>query len=223
MPWEELRYRPHVARFGGEEIIVVVRDRDLSDAQEAGMDADWFIAEVQARTKFCDFPSLVTTATDGDNGGWFRNTSMAVNFWGHFYQELLERVRRGQSGGIAPTFIDDYLNVHGAHGEVSIGPGAWNTGWHHGSGFVQWTGSEAQREALTRVAELSQAVDSAWSAADVAAADPEHYRLLEEARWRVLRAETSCNFFWGEAWVQRCHDDLNAASRFLDAAGTRVW
>jgi hypothetical protein len=32
----ELRYRPHIARFGGEEIIVIVRDRDLSDAQETG-------------------------------------------------------------------------------------------------------------------------------------------------------------------------------------------
>ena len=26
-------------------------------------------------------------------------------------------------------------------------------------------------------------------------------RTLEQARWRVLRAETSCNFYWGEAWV----------------------
>jgi alpha-amylase/alpha-mannosidase (GH57 family) len=40
MSWAELRYRPHIARFGGEEIIVVVRDRELSDAQESGMEAD---------------------------------------------------------------------------------------------------------------------------------------------------------------------------------------
>ena len=42
--------------------------------------------------------------------------------------------------------------------------------------------------------------------------------LLEQARWRVLRAETSCNFYWGEAWVQRCYDDLDEAGACLDQA-----
>jgi 4-alpha-glucanotransferase len=41
---------------------------------------------------------------------------------------------------------------------------------------------------------------------------------VEQARWRVLRAETSCNFYWGEAWVQRCHDDLDDAEARLDQA-----
>ncbi|MGP6158537.1 MAG: glycoside hydrolase family 57 [Vulcanimicrobiaceae bacterium] len=222
MRWEELRYRPHVARFGGEEIIVVVRDRELSDAQESGMDADWFIGEVGARTKFCDFVPLVTTATDGDNGGWFRNTTMSGNFWGHFYNDLLERVRYGRSDGVRPTFIDDYLRDHGAHGEVSVRTGAWNTGWHSGIDFIQWTGSQTQRDALTRVAELSQAVHAAWrNAVGIGAGDANLYRLLGEAQWHILRAETSCNFFWGEAWVQRCHDDLNAATWFLGEAGGR--
>src|ERR1041385_3350070 len=73
MRWEEVRYRPHIARYGGEEIVVIVRDRELSDAQLSGMDTGWFMQEVHARTKHCDFAPLVTTATDGDNGGWFRN------------------------------------------------------------------------------------------------------------------------------------------------------
>jgi hypothetical protein len=38
---------------------------------------------------------------------------------------------------------------------------------------------------------------------------------LEEAQWRLLRAETSCNFFWGEAWVERCQKDLNDAWGFI--------
>ncbi|MGP6158762.1 MAG: glycoside hydrolase family 57 [Vulcanimicrobiaceae bacterium] len=222
MRWEEVRYRPHVARFGGEEILVVVRDRQLSDAQEAGMDAGWFVGEVCARTRFCDFTPLVTTATDGDNGGWFRNTSTSANFWGGFYRDLLERVRSNQSAGIRPTFIDEYLDTHGAYGEVRVRPGAWNTGWHHGTDFVQWTGSAAQREASTRVAGLSQAVYAAWqNAIGVGSDDPQVYCLLQEAEWRILRAQTSCNVFWGEAWVQRCHDDLDAASWFLGEAGRR--
>jgi hypothetical protein len=31
----------------------------------------------------------------------------------------------------------------------------------------------------------------------------------------VLRAETSCNFYWGEAWLDRCHADLDAAVGLL--------
>jgi predicted glycosyl hydrolase (DUF1957 family) len=88
MRWEELRYRPHLARFGGEEIIVVTRDRELSNAQEGGMEPGWFLQEVLQRTKSCEFPPLVTTCTDGENGGGFRNTSPRANFWGYFYQGL---------------------------------------------------------------------------------------------------------------------------------------
>ena len=41
---------------------------------------------------------------------------------------------------------------------------------------------------------------------------------LEQALWRLLRSETSCNFFWSDAWVSRCHQDLNQAWDFLGAA-----
>ena len=217
MSWDELRYRPHLARVGDAEIIVVVRDRDLSNAQESGMDADWFLDEVHARTRHCDFTPLVTTATDGDNGGWFRNTTHGSNFWSGFHDELVERVRGGRRCGIRPAFINDYLHRHGAHGWVNVDPGAWNTGDHHGADFVQWTGSAAQRDALARVAELSGAVHAALERRD---SDPRAAELLEQARWRLLRAETSCNFYWGEDWVQRCHHDLDAAAAHLyDALG----
>ena len=221
MHWEELRYRPHLAQFGGEQIVVVVRDRELSHAQASGMDAGWFISEVEARTQHCDFPPLVTTATTGENGGWFRNTTPSRNFWGGFHAELMERVRAGSAGGIRPTFISDYLARHGPHGWVTVGPGAWNTSWHHGTGFVQWTGSRAQQQALTRAAELSEAVDAARrNAIAIGVANPDLYRQLEDALAMVLRAETSCNFFWGDAWVQRCNDDLDQATRHLQQAET---
>lgn len=214
MSWQELRYRPHVARHGGAEIIVVVRDRDLSNAQESGMDLGWFLGEVEARTRGCGFPALVVTATDGDNGGWFRNPEYGANFWG-FYRSLLDHAR-SPVALVRPTFIDDYLDRHGAFGEVHVDTGAWNTGWHHGRGFVQWTGSPAQRDALARVAEVSRIVhDARWLAGERRRHDPGIHHWLEEAMWRLLRAETSCNFFWGEAWVPRAHGDLDAS---LDCA-----
>lgn len=217
MAWHEIRYRPHVARHGGSEIVVVPRDRELSVAQESGMEADWFVREVAARTRACDFEPLVVTATDGDNGGWFRNLTPGANFWDAFHAPLMERVRRDESAGLRPCFVHDYLDRQGVHGEVIVRTGAWNTGEHSGTGFVQWTGSAVQRAALRRVAEVSARVraerdrvlrDAAW--------DEDRLRRIEEAYWRVLRAETSCHFFWGEAWVYRCHEGLDEALRILE-------
>jgi 4-alpha-glucanotransferase len=216
MTWQELRYRPHIAKYGDDEIIVIVRDRDLSNAQESGMDLNWFIRETAARTQGCNFPPLVTTATDGDNGGWFRNPQPQANFWG-FYRELMEQARTG--GRIRPTFIDDYLDRYGIDGEVRVTTGAWNTGWHHGRDFLQWTGSQAQKDALLRAAELSRAIQDACGQVDtLGIQEQETHDLLEQARWRLLRAETSCHFFWGEAWVARAHQDMDAGLASLEQA-----
>jgi hypothetical protein len=218
MRWEELRYRPHLARFDGDEIVVIVRDRELSNAQEAGMDTGWFMCEVHERTKHCGFAPLVTTCSDGENGGWFRNLSGKGNFWGVHYLPLLERVRRGETE-IQPVFIEDFLGQHGAHGEVRVRTGAWNTGLHHGVGFEQWTGSQAQRDALQRVAETSRALHGLRRrAAERGPYAPEWLAQFQQAHWRLLRAETSCNFFWGEAWVPRCHRDLDDAWQYLNQA-----
>ncbi len=214
MPWHELRYRPHIASYGEDSIVVVVRDRELSDAQEAGMEYAWFLREVEQRTRWCDFPPLVATCTDGENGGWFRNTNPDANFWGVFYRELVEHARA--IGIVKPTFITDYLDRYGAHGEVTVKTGAWNTGWHHGRDFLQWTGSDAQKQAIARVRDISAKVRDARQRESAAAAVEEaRWHALDEAHWRLLRAETSCNFYWGEAWVDRCHADLDAALECL--------
>jgi hypothetical protein len=186
------------------------------------MDAGWFMHELHERTKFCDFPPLVLTATDGDNGGWFRNTSEKGNFWYVCYRELLDRVRAGQTD-VQPTFIHDYLDQYGAHGEVTVRAGAWNTGWHHGVDFLQWTGSQSQKDALQRIHDFSAALHSTEQLAkELKFNSSEFASTMEQARWRLLRAETSCNLFWGEAWVHRIHDDLNDAEFQLAMAQAQI-
>ena len=223
MSWEELRYRPHIARFGTDEIVVVVRDRDLSNAQESGMELGWFLNEVAERTRWCDFPPLVTTCTDGENGGWFRNVTEGSNFWSAFYRPLLDQFRAGEVE-VAPTFISEYLNIHGAHGEVRVSTGAWNTGWHHGREFTQWTGSELQKQSLADVQSVSTELHELrrQAAEQGLIGDEGLARELEEANWHLLRAETSCNFYWGEAWVCRADADLQAARESLACVRTRL-
>jgi 4-alpha-glucanotransferase len=219
MSWQALRYRPHIARYGDAEIVVIVRDRDLSDAQESGMEVDWFVAEVAERTKWCDFPPLVTTCTDGENGGWFRNVTEGANFWSAFYLPLLARIRAGEAD-MRPTFITDYLDRHGTFGEVRVRTGAWNTGWHHGRDFTQWTGSQTQKDAIAAYSTLSKCIhDARWLAGERGIVQGPESECIEEALWRLLRAETSCNLYWGEDWVPRAQGDLEAAWRALARLG----
>jgi alpha-amylase/alpha-mannosidase (GH57 family) len=205
----ERLYRPHLARFGGEEIVVVVRDRSLSDAMASGMDWLWFVQEIAQRTASCDFEPLVTTCCDGENGAWFRNMANEANFWGGFYGHLLESAR--EDGTIRPCFIGEYLDRHEPFGEVTVETGAWNTEWHDGTDFSQWTGLAAQQRTLERIGRVSAEVHAALREAGDRELGDQERCALDEAHTRLLRAETSCNFYWGEDWVARSNQDLDEA------------
>ncbi|MGF1615778.1 MAG: glycoside hydrolase family 57 [Gammaproteobacteria bacterium] len=214
----ELGYRPHIAEFGGDELVIVVRDRALSNAVLSGMDCSQFQDTVRERTKECSAPALVTLCANGDNGERFRSADPHINFWSSFYVPLLAKSEQTVPA-LKATFIHDYLDRYGTHGRVYVGPGAWNTPWHDGKDFVQWTGSAGQREALTRLDQVSQAFHTARAnVASIGAANDDTRHQLEEAHRRILRAETSCHFFWGEAWVPRCHQDLDEACTCLERA-----
>jgi hypothetical protein len=135
---------------------------------------------------------------------------------------LLGKLRAGD-GCVLPTFIDDYLDRYGTFGEVRVKTGAWNTGWHDGHGFVQWTGSGAQKHVLERIALTSRAVhDARWTIGERFAHDQGLWQQIEQAMWHLLRAETSCNIYWGEAWVARAHRDLDACWTELNAVQPRL-
>ncbi len=215
MRWEEIRYRPHIARFGDAEIIVVPRDRELSNAQLSGFDPGWFAYEVGERTKFCTgFPPLVTCWSDGENGGWFRNLHEEAGFWGYFYRPMLDWQRSG-SLALEQISINEYLDRFGAAGEVRVHSGAWNTGDHDGRDFVQWSGSLLQKIGLEELKRISERYHSRrWAAGNGSSG------MLDHAYWHILRAETSCNFYWGSSWVHRAFDDLEEAERLIDLSQT---
>lgn len=221
MRWEEMRYRPYLARYGGAEIVVVPRDRELSNAQLSGLDPGWFAHEVQERTKWCDFPALVTTWTDGENGGWFRTAKVESGFWGFFYKPILDRYRAGTLG-FTPVHISEYLRKHSPTEEVEVHRGAWNTEHHWGGDFTQWTGSLLQKKGWDEIRNASayyQQVKRTFDEHGAGAQDPEEVRhLIMRAYDHLLTAETSCNFYWGSRWVSRSFDDLEQVYHLLDVA-----
>ncbi len=225
MRWEEIRYRPFLARHGGAEIIVIPRDRELSDAQLSGIEPGWFENEIVQRTKWCDFPPLVTTWTDGDNGGWFRTSDLGGGFWGFFYHPTLQKLREGRLA-YQPVHIPAYLDRYPPTEEVEVHRGAWNTGHHWGGDFMQWTGSLLQKRGWDEIRSASRyyrEVQRAFEESKAALDDPEEVRSLIVASYDcILKAETSCNFYWGSAWVHRSFDDIEQAYRLLDAAKARL-
>ena len=225
MRWEEIRYRPHVARYDGAKIIVVPRDRELSNAQLSGLDPSWFQYEVKERTKWCDFPALVTTWTDGENGGWFRTTQVESGFWGFFYLPLLDRYRGGTLG-FTPIHISEYLDRFPPGDEVEVHRGAWNTEHHWGGDFTQWTGSLLQKKGWDEVRRASSyywQVKKTFDESVDKADEPEEIRnLIVRAFDHLLVAETSCNFYWGSRWVHRSFDDLEQTYYLLDTAMSKL-
>jgi alpha-amylase/alpha-mannosidase (GH57 family) len=221
MRWEELRYRPHIARYGGDEIIVIPRDRELSDAQESGLDPGWFQHEIHERTKFCDFPALVTTWTDGENGGWFRTSDIASGFWGHFFHAILNRYREGTLG-FTPIHISEYLDRFPPAEEVDVHRGAWNTGHHWGGDFTQWTGSLLQKKGFDEIRNASayyRKVKETFDRSKEHSGKPEEIRhLIIKAYDHILTAEASDNYYWGSRWVYKSFDEIEQAYRLLDAA-----
>lgn len=220
MRWEEQRYRPYLARHGGAEIVVVPRDRELSNAQLSGVDPAWFDREVRERTKYCDFPALVTTWTDGENGGWFRTSQIDSGFWGHFYRPTLEKARRKELS-FTPIHISDYLRRFPPTEEVDVHRGAWNTEDHWGGDFAQWTGSLLQKKGLDEVHRASEYHETVRRVVEERGS-PELRDLVAKAYDHLLTAETSCNFYWGSAWVHRSFDDLERAYALLDTAMSRI-
>jgi len=206
-------YRPYVARTGGAEIVVVPRDRDVSNAQESGMDAGWFIGEVgrkMSQSSGAESDRLVTTWSDGENGGWFRQMDEQAGFFGHFFAPFVERVRSGESQ-IRPTLISEYLSTHPATGAAHVQTGAWNVADTSGYDFSQWAGSPAQRAAIEKVFDVSRRY---WSLSGKSLT-PDARGRLEQARALILEGETSCFLFWGEDWVPKLYERTERAESLL--------
>ena len=99
--------------------------------------------------------------------------------------------------------------------------GAWNVGTTSGYDFSQWAGSEHQNKAMKEVWEIStcyhQLKEQTIQARKGNSAKAES--LLKQAEDWLLRAETSCYFFWGDTWLPKVYDNIKQDRHFLKEAG----
>ncbi len=211
-------FRPYQVCHDGVCITVVPRDREVSSAQETGLDANWFQNEVRWRTSGSPRPQeprLVTTWSDGENGNWFRQPSEGAGFFGFFFSPYMELVRGG-GYAVTPVLLGAHLIANPALARAQVQTGTWNAG--AGYDFSQWAGSEAQRAAADEVGRLSERYWELCARLPVGTMVPG----LERARTLILEAQTSCFLFWGQAWLPHLYARTGPASAELDAAAAAI-
>jgi alpha-amylase/alpha-mannosidase (GH57 family) len=218
---EEAATQPYRASHLGEEIVVIPRHRDLSNAQESGLSPSWLADQIAQRAGRVQSPALFTTWSDGENGGWFRQMAEEAGFWGHFYAPYMEQVEAG-SFPLRPTLISEYLAQHPAHRVAEVRTGAWNVGTTGGFDFSQWAGSPTQKAALEEVWQTSlhyhHLARKLESLRQQGKASEEAGVLLRSARESLLQAETSCYFFWGDSWTPKAREHVRRAEQALQRA-----
>ncbi|OQX87991.1 MAG: glycoside hydrolase family 57 [Candidatus Omnitrophica bacterium 4484_70.2] len=207
---------PYRATYNGSQITVVPRNRDISNAQESGMDPGWFSNEVNHKIKenlSKEKARLVVTWSDGENGGWFRQMDENSGFFGHFFAPFMERVERKEVN-IRPIKISDYLKKYPPTKEATVNTGAWNVGSTTGYDFSQWNGFPSQREAIANLFEVSRRY---WEVRQERKGKltKEKRERIKQARKLILEAETSCYLFWGDAWIPKIYQKLNQARELL--------
>jgi alpha-amylase/alpha-mannosidase (GH57 family) len=207
-------FKPYRITYEKNEITVIPRNRDLSNAQESGMNPSWFIDEVARKLK--EYSSqekarLVTTWSDGENGGWFRQMDENAGFFGYFFAPLMDAIKEKKSG-IIPIKISEFIKKYPPREYARVQTGAWNVASTSGYDFSQWNGSESQKRAIEKLFSIRRRHQELEKKKGMT---PHDRSRIGQAKELILDAETSCYLFWGDAWIPKLYEKLDEASRLL--------
>ena len=157
------------------------------------MEAGWLIHELAQRTRCRHFPPLVATCTNEDTG-----ECSAILRTGQLLAHVLSTCCSGsgttRARASAPASSTTTSTVTAPPVRLKVRSGAWNTGWHDGSGFTE-----------DQLVDPAADPDSAWTRSARPSTPPAAMRSASQSEtWMctscsskpVLRAESSCNFFW---------------------------
>lgn len=212
-------YQPYTACYEDSSITVVPRDRDLSNAQESGLDPAWFANEVQRKVWHSPQPHeprLITTWSDGENGGWFRQTDEDSGFFGYFFAPYMEHARHGEYPARTVT-ISSYLQTVQLRQQAQVRTGAWNVGDTSGEDLSQWAGSDNQRQAVAEINRISNRYHQLAAKTPTGAEE-----LLQQAHREILEAQTSCFLFWGDNWLPHLFRRTRRVRELLENAALQM-
>ena len=202
----DLMYRPHYAEYDGKRIIVIPRDRDISNAQQSGYNPVWLKNEIEQRIQpHNEGDFLLTVATDGENG-WFRHSGENAGFWGWFFEPLLYLLEKDPDFKfIELTTIDDYLEEHPPQDTIVVEDGSWNVPETSDDGrFLKWTGGEERQRTWTHILETSRILQEVAAKIKTDGNDAGAKEAVQQALEWLLLAESSDNFWWGSKdWLNR--------------------
>jgi alpha-amylase/alpha-mannosidase (GH57 family) len=202
----DLMYRPHYAEWDGKRIIVIPRDRDISNAQQSGYNPVWLKNEIEQRIQpHNEGDFLLTVATDGENG-WFRHSGENAGFWGWFFEPLLYLLEKDPDFKfIKLTTIDDYLDEHPPRDTIVVEDGSWNVPEASDDGrFLKWTGGEERQRTWAHILETSRILHEVAEKIKADGNDEEAKAAVQQALEWLLLAESSDNFWWGSKdWLNR--------------------
>ena len=206
-------FQLYTSEYDGVQITIIPRHRDMSNAQESGLNPEWFLKESQNQLEKYSVAKdpLLTTWSDGENGGWFRQIDDNAGFFGYFWAPLLEQIK-SKEAKVKTIKFSDYIKSHPPKMIANVNTGAWNVATTSGYDFAQWNGSGSQKKAIE---ELCQVSGRYWQLVK-GKLTKEKMEKLAKARQAVLDAETSCYLFWGEAWLPKLYDKLNEARAYLE-------
>jgi len=129
-------------------------------------------------------------------------------FWGYFFAPYMEKVGSGTTD-IKPITISEYVKENPPESGVHVQTGAWNVANTSGYDFSQWQGSEPQKKGLEEIWSVSKRFHELKKSGKL------REDLQDNIEERILRAETSCNFFWGDSWVHKVYEDTKEAKRLM--------
>jgi 4-alpha-glucanotransferase len=207
--------RPYRATVDDTSIIVIPRDRQLSLVLAEGTDPRSFLKAIRDQVDDApptDQPFLITTWSDGENGGWFRQMHEQSGFFGHFFGPFMEEIATG-TVDVQPVSLGDFVTKHPPTEEAQVRPDAWSA--DAVSGFSRWTASPQQKKAVEHIGALSARYRALMSAMERASATIP--KPLHEARTLILESETSCFLSWGDQWLGQLYDRTRRVEALLDA------
>jgi peptidoglycan/xylan/chitin deacetylase (PgdA/CDA1 family) len=211
---EETIYRGHIAESGNKRIILVPRDGKLSEPQENGTEPDYVRGEVLRKTSQLNRPALITTWSDGENGGWFRVEHDPANYWGRFFAPYMERVRNGKAV-LIPTALDEFFSKNPVDSKASVVSGTWkyDPKKPENTSFQHWAGTQKQNDVLDELRKIAEKHAEKTRRAE---GNPAAEAGVNFAYELILKAEASDNIWYKNPWLERSWALLNESNRILD-------